>query len=654
MPPTSNIRKSSILTTISNRDDTTTRRTTSGRAVRQNTNRPSNYYARPFGSFTAASPQDAAPQEQGEHGFFPAIQFFTDAITALPKEVMRQFTLMKEVEAKIHGPNERLGEVVDKLMEYPVPPRKSAEAATGANTNAAAGAGLLSFTASNSVAGSANVSLINGVAPNQGGHSARPSIAGSSTGEESTQDNGDELARRQQYHELRFLTHNLLANLDEKNVVLAEANRVLSLQSSRIDSVLPHLENEVSEEARLGSMTHWAYSDNRVKKTATTANERQRGRDVAATNALASAASAVHENEIAQARKDAGREATREKAGKGRREQVDSEFEDKPRKTQAKSAKAKAAPAGLGISTNGEPVKKRKLDKSAAPPMERSVSNMSKAGKAMRETPRSTPAAEASVKSKAKAKPPPPPKRKAMASAQNSPALASSPLHSSFNVATAMEPPPSARPQSARLRQNSTSTNLRHERIIDPERAATAAKANGNGNSKSNGKKRAREDAAEPVSMADTEEKDKVAGDMKQETAGSPIPAPPSRSGSSNKNKSGRASQAGTPRNESFGADAAMVRTRSTRSLRGARGESRDNSSSEPQVQGVGSKHRRNGGGSLSGLIKQLAPYNKSPDYDRHKGRDDMDEDLDSLDGDDRDIRTAQEHANPDEQSTLR
>ena len=34
---------------------------------------------------------------------------------------------------------------------------------------------------------------------------------------------------------------------------------------------------------------------------------------------------------------------------------------------------------------------------------------------------------------------------------------------------------------------------------------------------------------------------------------------------------------------------------------------------------------------SNSHLVKQLAPFNKSPDLDRHRNRDDMDEDLDSL-----------------------
>ena len=194
-------------------------------------------------------------------------------------------------------------------------------------------------------------------------------------------------------------------------------------------------------------MTHWAYSDNRQKKqiAGTAANRR----DMAATNSLVAAASAIHESDIAQARRDATRENAREKHKGRSKEQIDSDFDDKPKKTHAKVAKSKAAAgpagaAGLGISANGEPVKKRKVDKGlAAPVMDRSMS--SKGAKAAKDTPRSTPNAETGKKIKAKPAPLPA-KRKGITSA--SPALASSPLHSSFNAAST-DP---ARPQSAKVK----------------------------------------------------------------------------------------------------------------------------------------------------------------------------------------------------------
>ncbi|KAF2162914.1 hypothetical protein M409DRAFT_68870 [Zasmidium cellare ATCC 36951] len=647
MPPTSNMRKSSTQTMTAGDPSASAPAVRNGvqprRTARANTTRPANYYARPFGSFSTGVDHDndaAIMADSQAAGFFSALQYFTDAITALPKEVQKQITLVKEVEAKVHGPNETMGEILDTLLEYPVPTRKPTAGAGGAN---APTAGVLALTANNSTSGSANVSLVNGAT---GRHSVQPSLVGSLNGEE-TYDFETERARRQQYHNLRMITAGLLPNLDEKNVVLSEATRVLALQQTRVDSVWPHVESELSEEARMGSMTHWAYSDNR-QKTKTTASGAQNRRDVAATNNLAAAASMLHETEIAQARRDAGREATREKTKGKRTEQPgDSDFDDKPRKAPKISKKAaNAAAAGLGISTNGEPATKRKkVDKSlGAPGMERTISATGKAAKASKETPRSTAAAATEpVVKKTKGKPGPPPKKKVPASAQNSPMLASSPLVASSNP---VFEPPNGRPQSSRARQNSTATNLRHEQLQDEEAVTSrptsaSGKSNGNGNGeRGNGRRKVHETTEQHDEIVGDEHGDKhlkdAADKMKQEDtdmpdAGAERPAA-SRSGSNSRKNSGRNSKVGTPRTDSFPADApGMSRTRSTRSKPNARGEGDDSDSVEPPLAGTGTgKHRRHA--SNSHLVKQLAPFNKSPDLDRHRGGEDMDEELDSLD----------------------
>jgi hypothetical protein len=633
MPPTSSVRK----TALPDNQAAGAKRTASGRAIRTNTTRPANYYARPFGSLSAASATNADQdaQDAASPGFTPALTYFTTAITALPKEVMKQFTQMKEVEAKVHGPHEQLGEAIDAVLELPIPPRKST------NGQAVAGGhqqGLLSLTTNNSMSGSANASLVNGVA---GGvqHSAQNSISGSVAPEDPAQyETEEEMRRRKQYYDVRALTHSLLPLLDEKSVVLNEAERILSLQESRIDSVLPHIDGEISEVSRLGSMTHWAYSDNRQKKgAATTPAVAQRGRDVAATNSLAAAANAIHETEIAQARREARQEAKNEKGGKGKRaaEHVDSDFDERPKKTTGKGAKGKATAqpplAGLGI-TNGEPVKKRRVvDKGlAAPAMERSASANTggKGAKATRETPRSAPVVEG-VKKITKAKPAPPQaKKRAPASVQNSPALASSPLHSSF-VPSSMEPPPGAKSQSARLRQDSSATNLRHEKLVDEDASrptSAAGKANGNGE-KSNGKRKPSADEqaqADNAQEVDVEKSTEVSTLKREETDAQDAERPVlSRTASSN--GKGKDSRVGTPRDDAH--DAPMARTRSTRSQRG---NARDSSSSEPQIQYRDKNHKR--AISNSHILKQLAPFNRSPDIDRHR-HDDMDEDLESVDG---------------------
>ncbi|KAF2770490.1 hypothetical protein EJ03DRAFT_326382 [Teratosphaeria nubilosa] len=623
MPPASNVRGE-------------TKRTASGRAVRANTTRPMNYYARPFGSLggATAGQADQDAQDATSPGFFPALQYFSDAVTALPREVIKQFTQMKEVEAKIHAHHQKMGEAVDALMSLDIPPRRShiGQATAGGQQQ-----GLLSFTANNSNNGSANPSLINGY-PGGQVHSTQGSVSGSVAGEDAAiHETEEELARRKQYLDLRILTHNLLPILDEKNVVLAEVNRVLSQQLLRVDSVLPHLDNEISEEARLGSMTHWAYSDNRQKKGASTAAVNASRRDVAAANSLAAAASAIHETEIAQARRDAGREAAKDKPGKGKRaaEHFDSDFDERPKKTHAKVAKGKAAGQpliGLGIA-NGEPAKKRRMDKGvAAPAMERALSAAAKVTKANRETPRSTPTAEPKKGIK---KPPPTKPKRAAASIQNSPALASSPLHSSF-AASSMEPPPGARPQSARLRQNSTATNLRREKILDEDGSRPPSAAGVKSNGKTNGKRKSPQNET-----SDKDSKTAEENELKHEEANAQdsIERPVvSRTASSNGKGPGRSSKTGTPRTEDA---AAMARARSTRSQRG---NARDDSSSEPQMQGRA--HKRHA--SNSHILKQLAPFNRSPDIDRHRGSDSSsDEDEGQEDEEGRGRRTRGRRSNP-------
>ncbi|KAK5706092.1 hypothetical protein LTR97_001078 [Elasticomyces elasticus] len=539
MPPTSNTRRTSLHPPPPPPHDpsssllapsATTKRTSSGRAIRSNANRPSNYYARTTSAQQAAVARDEDGTEGEGVGFFPAIQYFSDAVVALPREVMKQFTLVKEVEAKIYGPALELEGQLEGCLGLSVPTRGEREGGgEGRGGMGGGGGGMLSFTASNSIVGgtgsvSKDGSLLNGFGG--GSMSILPSAAASVIGEDETATTDpaadEQLARRRQFLALRQSLHALLPNLDEKNVVLAEANRVLAQQLSRVDSVWPHVENEISEEARWGSMKHWAYSDNRAPRHKAGMVGAGAGRgygrqgDVAATNSLVAAANMVHESEIAAARREAMRDGKVVKGKRAARDMVveagDSDFEE-PRvvvkKAATKGVKKMAATAqGLGITgSNGEAViKRRKVDKDlVAPGMERSNSSATaKGGKSAaaglvgvggREggTPRSTPSAtvtESNVAKKvAKTKPAAPPtKKRAPGSAHQSPAMASSPLHGSFG--NAMEPPPPSttlgRTGSTRLRQNST-TNLRHQSLAGQEG-----------------------DSSRPVSSAGGKEKEKV------------------------------------------------------------------------------------------------------------------------------------------------
>ena len=67
----------------------------------------------PARNVAASRARDTPEQKpKAAPGFFPGITHFTDAITALPKEMIRHSTMLKEVDAKIYGPEENLKHLI--------------------------------------------------------------------------------------------------------------------------------------------------------------------------------------------------------------------------------------------------------------------------------------------------------------------------------------------------------------------------------------------------------------------------------------------------------------------------------------------------------------------------------------------------------------
>lgn len=279
-------------------------------------------------------------------GFYPAITHFTDAITALPKEMIRHYTMLKEVDAKTHGPEALLGQYLNAALKTLVPlqqqtPRTQAQKADNA-IHTATSNGLPS--ADNSERGS----------------------------QHSAYDDPANLARRGHFHNMRLAMLEMLQTLDEKNHVLNTTIDSLDKQMKRCNSSYPHIENEISEEARYGSMTHWAYTDKSAEKKGMIAGERTRRA------ANTAAVAAQQEAEGAALRSEARREALA--ARKHRNQHVDSDFDDgraisKNPKSGGKGRKAAGEnlsnTVGLGI-LNGaappNPNKRRKVEKATGGP----------------------------------------------------------------------------------------------------------------------------------------------------------------------------------------------------------------------------------------------------------------------------------------------
>lgn len=176
---------------------------------------------------------------------------------------------------------------------------------------------------------------------------------------------------------------------DEKNHVISNANDELGRQITRLDTVFPFIAGEVSDESRLGSLTHWAYT-NRGTTTKTT-NERPRREAAAAKELAAQEAESL-------SRSEARREAV--VARKHRRGQAD-DFDD-ARASGARKGHVKAragggatdTAAGEGTSTGTSVAAKRRkverLPAESGAAMERTASGTSNAGRGVsKDTPTS-------------------------------------------------------------------------------------------------------------------------------------------------------------------------------------------------------------------------------------------------------------------------
>ncbi|KAG9243801.1 hypothetical protein BJ878DRAFT_509080 [Calycina marina] len=457
-------------------DMASSRRAQPVRQARNNSTRSTVAGSRQFDSRGSIGGLDASGPEQAIE-IFPAITHFADAITALPKELIRHFTLLKEVDAKIFAPEESLGQLIDAAMNAPLIERRRPVELQNA---------LATTSVPMSAQGSLSSSTINGHAD-----SVAPVPAAVENPADAPWDPAN-LPRRQLFQHCAFTMSGMLMSLDEKNHVISTAAEALNKQLTRIDDCWPHLEDEFSDEARNGSLTHWAYPENRTNKP--TGSSR---REITAVNTLSAAAQrAVDE---AAARSDERRQAILAKKNK---HHAESDFDDNAegRHTQkkmhgnSKVRKATDTPAGVGLGisnatgANGNPPKRRKLvDKvpSGGVGMDRALSGVyganGVAGKKVA-SPRDTPPGEGPKKRQRAPNGTNGHSRKrnnTVTSIAISPALASPPVGSTFpdTKPSARAPSPTANGNAkptARVRQDSTSFAVAESSKQRPASAASS------------------------------------------------------------------------------------------------------------------------------------------------------------------------------------
>ncbi|KAM3566435.1 hypothetical protein ARSEF4850_000577 [Beauveria asiatica] len=393
---------------------------------------------------------------------FPAITHFADTMTALPKELVRHFTLLKEVDAKIFAPQEHLFKLVSAATQASLP---------GAYSNNEAASSVAPASAPMSAQGSST-----------GAAQSNP-LAPASADEPSTAPGVFDpvnIPRRQLFRQTAFKIQEMLVSLEEKNHVISTANEALQQQLARVEDVWPYLENEFSDEAKWGSATHWAYPENRGGK----ANFERARRDGAA--AISAAAQALADE--AAARSDARKQAVQAKKNMRNANHGADMDASREKKPSSKARKAEDGDhVGLGISggtANGNPQKRRKTEKAApgGTPMERTISSAlgSTASKVKGNSPRVTPAPEGAKKRRALPTGSAPAKKKPAAPGKT-PSTTSSPVVNNISEPkTGASPAPTSapRPASSRARQNSVNSTSENGKARRP--SVTAKVTNGN------------------------------------------------------------------------------------------------------------------------------------------------------------------------------
>ncbi|KFH48633.1 Transcriptional regulatory protein-like protein [Hapsidospora chrysogenum ATCC 11550] len=549
----------------------------------------------PRSSANPARPAAGRQEPPGDQpiDIFPAITFFADTLTALPKELVRQFTLLREVDAKICAPEEQLFELVGAALETTSAEKRSSNGTASANSNAPTLAPMSAPINSNAAALSNNGDL--------------PPMSTADTAIAGLTHDQLILRRRQLFRQISFKIQEILVALEEKNHVIGAANEHLQHQMTRIEDVWPYLENEFSDEAKWGSTTHWAYPENRTGKP--THAERAR-RDGAAT--ISAAAQAIADE--AAARSDARKQALQAKKNNRNNNHQESDFDDPDHRGNKgeggkKSGQSKVrkttenSGVGLGISTtaNGNPPqKKRKVENATNGGGQRERATSSALGSNTSKA-KALGASETSGAEGAK-------KRKALPSGSGqakksrnamSPSVASSPvippLPEPKGQARASPAPSSTpRPTTSRARGNSIQSASDSARSRPP--TATSAPTKTNGAQSAAGGEPAAAATSTPRAGSDSrsvkEASVPIKGEAKKEAektdAGAPIPQtttkketkaegherrksesiPPGQLPPTVTTKSGRASKPSTPALATF---QEAARSRPTRSLDSSR-----------------------------------------------------------------------------------
>jgi len=204
---------------------------------------------------------ESSAQHHPPANFYPALAAFTDAVDALPSEIIRHFTLLREVDAKACLPEANLRMLIDaaESLEAPKDPYEFDEAMEALKQlnelRQRRDAEQTAFAAD-----ATRVALIAELEKLEAAETAASPGGTTILGTAET--------KRARCHQIRGQIADLIMTQDEKIHVITTAVDALNKHLGRVEHAFAYVEKEIPSLYRLGNPEHWAYKDPMKRGTA--------------------------------------------------------------------------------------------------------------------------------------------------------------------------------------------------------------------------------------------------------------------------------------------------------------------------------------------------------------------------------------------------
>jgi len=204
---------------------------------------------------------ESSAQHHPPANFYPALAAFTDAVDALPSEIIRHFTLLREVDAKACLPEANLRMLIDaaERLDAPEDPYEFDEAMEALKQLSE----LRQRRDGDQAGFAADTTQVALLAELEKLEAAETAATPGGTTILGTAETG-----RARCHQVRGQIADLLMTQDEKIHVITTAVDALNKHLGRVEHTFAYVEKEIPSLYRKGNPEHWAYKEPMKRGTA--------------------------------------------------------------------------------------------------------------------------------------------------------------------------------------------------------------------------------------------------------------------------------------------------------------------------------------------------------------------------------------------------